>query len=121
MMAFVDPSQDHHWYRQLGDMLIESDGKMNVNSLAKTMGVSRDQINSPTNKPGKGDALLIKSAGFWGHKRGLAELTVLDASGKFIVDPRDANRKYENVDYKQYVATFCINSNFGMGEKFSCK
>ena len=119
-MAFVDPGNDYHWYRQMGDVLIESDGKKNVNSLAKNIGVDKNQLNSPTNKPAKGDPILIRAAGLWAHKRGLSELTVLDASGKFIKDPRDANRKYDNLDYKTYVGTFCVNKDFGKGKSFAC-
>lgn len=120
IMAFVDPGNDYHWYRQMGDVLIESDGQKNVNSLAKNIGVNKNQLNSPTNKPVKGDPILIKAAGLWGHKRGLSELTVLDASGKFIKDPRDANRKYDNVNYTTYVGSWCVNANFGKGKSFAC-
>lgn len=121
IMAFVDPGKDYHWYRQMGDMIVESDGKKNVNSLAKNIGVNKDQLNSPTNKPAKGDPILVKAAGLWSHKRGLAELTVLDASGKFIKDPRDADRKYDNLDYTTYVGTWCVNKNFGKGKSFACE
>lgn len=120
IMAFVDPGNDYHWYRQMGDVLIESDGQKNANSLAKNIGVNKTQLNSPTNKPAKGDPILIKAAGLWSHKRGLSELTVLDASGKFIKDPRDANRKYENLNYSTYVGTFCVNKDFGKGKSFAC-
>ena len=120
IMAFVSPGEDYHWYRQMGDLLIESDGKKNINSLAKNIGVNKEQLNSPTNKPAKGDPILIRAAGLWGHKRGLAELTVLDASGKFIKDPRDADRKYDNLNYTKYVGTWCVNQNFGKGKAFSC-
>jgi hypothetical protein len=120
IMAFVDKGNDYHWYRQMGDVLIESDGQKNVNSLVKNIGVNRNQLNSPTDKPAKGDPILIRAAGLWAHKRGLSELTVLDSAGKFIKDPRDANRKYENLDYKTYVGTFCVNANFGKGKSFAC-
>lgn len=121
IMAFVDPGNDYHFYRQMGDMLVESDGKKNVNSLAKDIGVDKNQINSPVNKPEKGDSVIIRAAGLWSHKRGLAELTVLDASGKFIKDPRDADRKYDNLDYTTYVGTWCVNKNFGKGKSFACE
>lgn len=120
IMAFSDPGTDYHWYRQMGDVLIESDGQKNVNSLARNIGVDKNQMNSPTNKPAKGDPILIRAAGLWAHKRGLAELTVLDASGKFIKDPRDADRKYDNINYTKYVGTWCVNKNFGKGKSFAC-
>lgn len=120
VMAFIDPGTDYHWYRQMGDVLIESDGQKNINSLAKDIGVNKNQLNSPVNKPTKGDVILARAAGLWGHKRGLSDLTVLDASGKFIKDPRDANRKYDSVNYTKYVGTFCINKDFGKGKSFAC-
>lgn len=120
VMAFVDRGADYHWYRQMGDVLVESDGQKNINSLAKNIGVNRKQLDSPTNKPAKGDSILAHAAGLWGHKRGLSELTVLDASGKFIKDPRDADRKYDKLNYTKYVGTWCINKNFGKGKNFSC-
>lgn len=120
IMAFVDPGNDYHFYRQIGDMLVESDGQKNINSLAKNIGVDKNQINSPINNPNKGDPILIKAAGLWAHKRGLSELTVLDAAGKFIKDPRNADRKYDNLSYDIYAGTFCVNQNFGKGQKFSC-
>lgn len=41
--------------------------------------------------------------GTWSHKRGLTEVTNLDASGKVIYDPRTANRNYGNVNYSKFV------------------
>ncbi|AGE56263.1 hypothetical protein PBCVNEJV1_336R [Paramecium bursaria Chlorella virus NE-JV-1] len=115
IMAFVDPDNDYHFYRQMGDSIIDTDGK-NVNTLARNMNVSKSQIDIPD----ESNKALVKNSGLWAHKRGLAELTVKDASGKFIYDPRKANRKYDTLDYSKYVTTFCVNSNFGKGGKFSC-
>jgi len=120
IMAFVAPGKDYHWYRQMGDVLVESDGQKNIDSLAKSIGVNKNQLNFASNKPVKGEPILIHAAGLWAHKRGLSELTVLDSTGKFIKDPRDANRKYENLDYTTYVGTFCVNKNFGKGKSFAC-
>jgi len=121
VMAFVDKGNDYHWYKQMGDVLIESDGKKSAKELAKNIGVDRNQLNSPTEHPGKGDSILVRAAGLWGHKRGLAELTVLDAAGRFIRDPRDADRKYDKLNYTTYAGSWCINRNFGKGKAFSCE
>ncbi|ABT15453.1 hypothetical protein FR483_N168R [Paramecium bursaria Chlorella virus FR483] len=115
VMAVVDKGVDYHWYRQMGDMVIDTNGK-NTNTLARNMGIDKSQIDIPTNS----NKALIKKGGLFAHKRGLADLTVLDASGKFITDPRTANRNYGDTNYSTYVATYCINKNFGKGGNFSC-
>ncbi|AGE50300.1 hypothetical protein ATCVCanal1_764L [Acanthocystis turfacea Chlorella virus Canal-1] len=114
-MAFVDKGRDYHWYRQMGDMITDANGK-NMNTLAKNMNVSKSQLNLPQNS----EKVLVQNSGLWAHKRGLSELTVKDASGKYIVDPRNANRNYDSLNYKTYVASFCINAKFGKGGPVSC-
>lgn len=115
VMAFVDPGNDYHWYRQVGDMLIDTEGKT-INTLAKNMNVNKKQIDMPENS----NKALVKNSALWAHKRGLAELTTKDASGKFITDPRKANRDYGDNNYTTYVGTWCINNNFGKGGSMSC-
>ena len=120
-MAFVDPGRDYHWYRNVGDMLIRSDGKQTLNNISRNIGVNKTKINSPSNSPSNGDPILIKNSGLWAHKRGLAELTTRDASGKFIKDPRRANRDYGDISYTVYAGSFCVSKNFGRGQDVSCK
>ncbi|ABT14576.1 hypothetical protein NY2A_B177R [Paramecium bursaria Chlorella virus NY2A] len=121
IIAFTHPGNDYHWLRQMGDMLITSDGKKTVANIAKEIGVDKSQIDAPSsNKPKKGEPILIKNAGLFAHKRGFAELTVLDASGKFITDPRKANLNYGDINYKTFAGAFCVNVNFGSGGRFSC-
>ena len=115
-MAVIDKGTDYHFYRQMGDMVIDTNGK-NINTLARNMGLNKSQIDIPTNS----NKALVKKGGLFAHKRGLADLTVLDASGKFITDPRSANRNYGDTNYSTYVATYCINKNFGRGQDFNCK
>lgn len=43
------------------------------------------------------------SDGYWSHKRGITNVTRGDASGRSIINPRLANRKYSDVNY----STFC--------------
>ncbi|AGE49301.1 hypothetical protein ATCVBr0604L_852L [Acanthocystis turfacea Chlorella virus Br0604L] len=114
-MAFVDRNRDYHWYRQMGDMITDTNGK-NLNTLARNMNVNKNQLNLPENS----DKVLVTGGGLWAHKRGLAELSVKDSAGKYITDPRTANRDYDTLNYKTYVATFCISANFGKGANVSC-
>jgi len=121
VMTFVDKGSDYHWLRQMSDMMIMSDGKKTVANIAKEIGVDKNQIDSPSsNKPRKGEPILIKNAGLFAHKRGLSELTVLDASGKFIKDPRKADLNYGDINYSTFAGAFCVNATFGKGGKFSC-
>ena len=113
IMAFVDPGVDYHFLKQVGDMVVDTNGK-NARTLAKNMDIRKINIPDNSNKA------LAKKTGLWAHKRGLAELTTKDASGKFITDPRKADLKYENIHYSTYAGTFCVNVHFGKGEKFSC-
>ena len=114
-MAFVDKGRDYHWYRQMGDMITDTNGK-NANTLAKNMNVNKTKLTLPENS----DKVLVSNSGLWAHKRGLSELTVKDASGKYITDPRKANRNYDTLNYNTYVASFCVNSRFGKGGPLSC-
>lgn len=41
--------------------------------------------------------------GYWSHKRGLTEVSNLDASGKKITDPKSCDRNYGSLNY----STFC--------------
>jgi hypothetical protein len=100
----------------MGTAIVDTEGK-NVNTLARNMNVDKTQIDLPD----ESNKALVKNSGLWSHKRGLAELTIKDASGKYIYDPRKADRKYKNLDYTQYVSTFCINKDFGKGGPVSCK
>lgn len=116
IMAFADPGVDYHFYRQVGDAIIDTEGK-SLNTLSKNMNVAKKNIDLPPNS----NKVLVKNSGIWAHKRGLSELTVKDASGKYILDPRKADRSYGDLDYKQYVGTFCVHKDFGKGQDIMCK
>ncbi len=115
IMAFVDPGVDYHFYKQVGDAIIDTDGK-SANTLSRNMKVNKKQIELPPNS----NKVLVKNSGIWAHKRGLGELTVKDASGKYILDPRKADRNYGKLNYTKYVGTFCVHKDFGKGEDVSC-
>lgn len=113
IMSVVDPGVDFHWYRQNGDMLVRADGKKTIANIATNAGIPKNSVRAGSNKPAKCDAVLLENAGLWTHKRGLDELTNKDASGKFIVDPRKADRNYGKLQYKKYCNAFCVKDTFG--------
>ena len=115
IMAFVDPGVDFHFYRQVsGHLITKTDGK-SINTISKNTGVSKNKINAPSD-----NIVILKNSGLWKHKRGLSVFTTKDASGKFIKDPKTADRNYGELNYKIYVGTFCVNNDFGVGEPISC-
>ena len=115
IMAFVSEG-DYHFYRQMGDAIVDTNGKT-INALARNTNVKKNQIDLPQNS----DKALVKNSGLWAHKRGLAELAITDASEKFIIDPRKADRNYgDGLNYSKYVATFCVSTSFGKGQSMSC-
>jgi hypothetical protein len=113
IMGFVSPKKDYHWYRQNGDMMIKADGKQTVDDIAAATGVAAGNVESPSDSPAACDPVLVKKAGLWAHKRGLDELTVKDAGGEFIKDPRKANRDYGKLNYKTYCGAMCVKNDFG--------
>ena len=108
IMSFVAPKKDYHFYRQTGDMLVHINENNTVNSIAKNAGVPVKNVNIPPGENFKNRMVLLQDAGLWTHKRGLDELTTKDASGKFIKDPRKANRDYGALNYTTYCDSFCI-------------
>lgn len=119
IMSFVDPGKDFHWYRQMGDMVLTAPGDRTVAQLASDMGVDPSQIDAPSDRPAKGERFVVWDAGLWAHKRGLDELATKDASGRYILDPRDADRKYgrppNGLNYTTFCGAYCINDAFGKG------
>jgi hypothetical protein len=113
IMGFVSPKKDYHWYRQNGDMMIKANGKQTIDDIAAATGVAAGNVESPDDLPEKCDPVLVKKAGLWAHKRGLNELTVKDAGGDFIRDPRKANRDYGKLNYKTFCGSYCVKNEFG--------
>ena len=48
--------------------------------------------------------------GFWSHKPGRTSVKNIDASGKKIINPLIADRKYDYFDYSYPCFFFCVNS-----------
>ena len=53
-------------------------------------------------------------SGYWSHKPGRTEVTNIDASGKKIINPEKADRKYSHFDYKTPCFFFCVNPKFSI-------
>lgn len=52
---------------------------------------------------------IQNSDGFWSHKRGLAKVSMLDASGKVIWDPQSANRNYgSGLNYSIFAGYYLV-------------
>lgn len=111
VMAFLAKDTDYHWYRQHRNALVRlSDKLRSIAALARALGVKPKQIYSPTSRPKPGDTVLVRDAGLWSHKQGLATGPLLkDSCDKAIKDPRAACRTYPNgLDYKDYCGAMCV-------------
>lgn len=111
---FIAPKKDFHWYRQHKDLVyrIDKDDPATVTSLARRMGVSRDQILAPDSVLRKGSLVYVKNANLYSHKRGFASgPLVKDACNKFIPDPTTACRDYGEYNYKLSCGAFCVKKN----------
>ena len=111
ILPFIAPNKDFHWYRQHKDLVyrIDKDDPATVTSLAKRMGVSKDQILAPDSMLKKGSLVYVKDANLYSHKRGFASGPLLkDACKKFIPDPTKACRDYGEYNYKLSCGAFCV-------------
>lgn len=116
IMGMVDPGQDFHWCRQMGDIVIPAPGGKSVARLARDMGVDASQIFAPNDPPAEGELIAVRHSGLWAHKRGLDELEFTDSDGNYIVDPRKAKWKWGDLNYTQFCGAFCVSSDFGKGQ-----
>ena len=108
IMGFIDPNNDHHWYRQHRDVLMRTSGRP-VRDLARNIGIGANKLLTSTNAPHRGDLVLADDAGLWSHKRGFATAPLLrDSCGKLIRDPRTACRNYGDLNYTQFCGAFCV-------------
>ena len=48
---------------------------------------------------------------YWSHKPGSTDVVDIDASGKKIINPLTANRKYDSLDYKKPCFFACVYSD----------
>ena len=50
----------------------------------------------------------LNDEGYWSHKPGYKPSTLYDASGKLIKNPKEANRNYGKLNYKDFCGFFCV-------------
>lgn len=110
IMAFLSKDNDYHWYKQHKDALVRLSHKMrDLAALSRVLGVAPRQLQSPSPNPKPGDLVLVRNAGVWSHKQGLATGPLLrDACGKVITDPRRACKNYGRLNYTDYCGAFCV-------------
>lgn len=58
------------------------------------------------------------SSGYWSHKPGRNIAVDVDASGKKIINPLTANRKYEYFDYSKPCFFFCLNNKLARSRSY---
>jgi hypothetical protein len=104
--AYLDPGKDYHWYRKHKDVLVRQPGGVRATSLARRLGVRRDQVEVPDPSA---SLALVRDAGLYSHKRGLATGPLLeDSCGKPIRDPDAACKDYASLNYTKSCGGFCI-------------
>jgi hypothetical protein len=101
-------NRDYHLLRQDGDVLYPLENGETLKDVAKKFRVSERNVKILKTKPI--NVVLIKKAGVWSHKRGLAyPPSLYDAKGKLIFDPRTSNFNYgPDLNYSEYCTAFCV-------------
>lgn len=119
VMSFLAKDNDYHWYKQHKHLLVRwpKDGRWKgLDDMAAALGVPVASIYSPNQPPRAGDSLLVRNAGLWSHKQGLATGPLLrDACDKSISDPRKACRSYGGgLDYADFCGAMCVKAAAGV-------
>jgi len=107
--SFGDLHGDFHFYKQHEKVDYKVKPGETTQSIAKFFHVpmSTIQMAGPV-YPGR---ILKFKANIWSHKQGWATGALLkDASGKAILNPLTANRKYTH-NYSKYCCSFCVKTN----------
>ena len=113
VMLFVSPVKGHadfHWYKQHGAITYKAKVGDTVTSVAAYFKVPMSRIKQATGAKGVVPGRNIRfKANVWSHKRGWGGGPLLtDAAGKAILNPRTANRKYGELNYKKFCHAFCV-------------
>lgn len=106
--VFGDSYGDFHFYKQHDKVdYIVKKGET-AESIAKFFHIPvRDVVRAGKVRPGK---RLRFKANIWSHKQGWATGALLkDASGRAILNPLTANRKYTH-NYSKYCCSFCVKN-----------
>jgi len=103
------PSRDYHFLVHHKDVVfrVTCDNETRA-SIAKKFKVAVSCVEKLASYA-KGTSVYVKHADCWSHKRGTAfPVSLMDAKGKIIKDPRKANFDYGWLNYHVYCATFCV-------------
>lgn len=122
VMAFLAKGNDYHWYKQHRDALVRLPDRLrDLAALSRALGVRPSQVVSAgRGRQGRaGDLVLVRDAGLWSHKQGLATGPLLkDSCGKAITDPRKACRKYgDRLNYTDFCGAYCVRAPPGAGRR----
>ena len=111
IMTVQDPGSDFHFYRQSGNIIYRMRPKDTIKTVARDFRVPMANIVTATQKPAPGHLVVIKRAGTFSHKQGLATGPLLrDAKGHTIPDPRFANRTYGDLNYTTFCGAMCVRA-----------
>jgi hypothetical protein len=111
VMAFIDPGNDYHWYRQHRDVVYRVKTPRTTAQLAREFGVPRSSVHAPRGDDLEaGDLVLVRGANVWSHKQGHSDAgpVLKDACGKIIKDPRSACRDYGSLNYRVPCGALCF-------------
>lgn len=105
----LSPSRDYHFLVHHKDVVfrVTCDRETRA-SIAKKFKVAVACVEKLSSYA-KGTSVYVKNADCWSHKRGTAfPVSLMDAKGKIIKDPRKANFDYGWLNYHVFCATFCV-------------
>ncbi len=111
IMNFVSPDGDFHFYKQIRGVkykLKQGDKLTNISKFLRVpLSIVKKSVG--TFKVGK---LVTIPVNLWAHKQGWGYPPIIvDASGKTIVDPRYANRKYPGLNYSKFCCAYSVRAN----------
>jgi hypothetical protein len=107
------PNRDYHFLLQHKDVYYVTESNETRASIAKKFQVALADVQRKTSYA-RGTSVLVKNAGVWSHKRGIAlPPTLLDAKGKLIKNPQMANFDYGHLNYSVFCGVFCVAKNKG--------
>lgn len=110
IMSFASPDGDFHFYKQVKGVQYTWKMGDTFTSVAKFLRVPVNVIKKAFAGGKKRTAVV--PVNLWAHKQGWGAPPILiDASGKTIVDPRRANRKYPGLNYRLYCCSYCVKKN----------
>jgi len=109
----LSPGRDYHFLLQHKDVYYVTEPKDTRASIAKKFQVPLSKVQTKKSYAA-GTSVLIKDAGVWSHKRGIAHPpTLLDANKQLIKNPKRANFNYGELNYSVFCGVFCVAKNKG--------